>query len=325
MNEEHTRTEQVRNNWHVTLHYVVEPHNPLGIPRSLYTAEEEKKFILLEPLHLGFSFYNDIVSDSFPSFDWYRETSKFVLGWKIRNIFQFRMNGKVQIDQCGRMAQWNPHACCIAKFSCVHQKNHINIYIFFESVVLRQGRKGTWYIYKLIRNEVTKHCSRRDDFCHHYFTGKFYIIKALSFWWYMILIKHHDDHDDVYVSPNISSEWYLWNDLSGQCITMVTLHWCWSNSRNTSLRLKILILIKNALFLCIYFNEKWSVLVCQLDKKKEITYIKSVYLTPTEKVLSYKERFKCANQMNYSIVSGNISPIIQLNIATILSQISNYC
>lgn len=85
---------------------------------------------------------------------------------------------------------------------------------YFWSIFLRQGRKGRWHIYKLYRNEVTKRFFRRDDFCHHYFTEKFYIIIVPSFWWYMILIKHHDDHDDVYVSHNISSQWYFLNDLS---------------------------------------------------------------------------------------------------------------
>lgn len=128
--------------------------------------------------------------------------------------FKLEWMEKFRLINVGEWHNENPMDVALQN-SVVYIKRIMYFFSIFESVFLRQGRNGTGYIYKLIRNEVTKHCSRRDDFCHHYFTGKFYIIKALSFWWYMILIKHHDDHDDVYVSHNISSEWYLWNDLSG--------------------------------------------------------------------------------------------------------------
>lgn len=107
------------------------------------------------------------------------------------------------------------------KIQLCSSKKKLHMVSISESILLRQGRKGRWHIYKLFRNEVTEHFSRKDYFCHQYLTEKFYIINAPSFWWYMILIKHLDDHDDVYVSQNISSQWYLWNDLSEYYITMV--------------------------------------------------------------------------------------------------------
>lgn len=58
---------------------------------------------------------------------------------------------------------------------------------------------------------------------------------------------------------------------------------------------------------------KCSSMSAWLKKRtKEIQNIKSVYLTIMEKALSYKQRFKCTNQMNYSIISGNIS-LLQSN------------
>lgn len=124
--------------------------------------------------------------------------------------FNLEWMGKVQINQCGKFNK-KIHACCIVKLSFMPQNN---LYSIFVCIFLRQGWKDDIFI-NFSGIKLQRHFSRRYEFCHRYFTEKFYIIKASSFWWYTILIKHHDDHDDVYVSHNISSQWYLWNDLSG--------------------------------------------------------------------------------------------------------------
>lgn len=149
------------------------------------------------------------MTDSFQFINVRRQANQLLVE-RPGEYFNLEWMGKVKINQCGKFNK-KIHACCIVKFSFVPQKN---LYSFHFCMYIFETGLETWHIYKLFR-KLQRHFSKRYDFCHCYFSEKFYIIKASSFWWYTILIKHHDDHDDVYVSHNISSQWYLWNDLSG--------------------------------------------------------------------------------------------------------------
>lgn len=57
---------------------------------------------------------------------------------------------------------------------------------------------------------------------------------------------------------------------------------------------------------------KCSSMSAWLKKEQKKFKILNLYLTTMEKVLLYKERFICVNQINYSIISGNYS-LLQSN------------
>lgn len=128
--------------------------------------------------------------------------------------FNLEWMEKFRLINVGEWHNENPMHVALQN-SVVYIKRIIYFFLFLKVCFWDRVGKVQGIFINLSEMKLQSIAPGEMIFCHHYFTGKFYIIKALSFWWYMILIKHHDDHDDVYVSHDISSEWYLWNDLSG--------------------------------------------------------------------------------------------------------------
>lgn len=128
------------------------------------------------------------MTDSFQFIDIRRQAS-LLLVEKSGKYFNLEWMGKVHVNQCGELNK-KTHACCIAKFSFVPQKNHV----FF--LFLRQARKGRWHIYKLFRNKVTGE-----------FLQEIWLLSSLFYW---EVLHHQSPIIWVIYDTNKTSSWPWW-------------------------------------------------------------------------------------------------------------------